>query len=155
MVSDFIDEFSGYLRLSEADYERAKQANPEMSIPKEAREIIEYGERRDGYWTSEKFINQVKNAVQIADILYPRDNYTQLWLFDQSSNHKAMAPDALIAHKMNVTPGGKQPAMRDTFHEGNVQRMVFDDGTPKGLRRVLDERGVDTSMMKKKILFQN
>ena len=37
---------------------------------------------------------------------------------------------------MNVRPGGKQPIMRDTIFEGQVQRMVLPDGTPKGLKMV-------------------
>ena len=46
---------------------------------------------------------------------------------------------------MNVRPGGKQPKMHDTVYEDKhgekiSQSMVFDDGTPKGLRQVLLER---------------
>ena len=32
--------------------------------------------------------------------------------------------------------------MRDTIWNGSVQRMVLDDGRAKGLRMVLQERGV-------------
>lgn len=45
---------------------------------------------------------------------------------------------------MNVYPGGKQPALRDGLWEGNVQKMVLPDGTPK---MVLQERGVDVKGM--------
>ena len=51
---------------------------------------------------------------------------------------------------MNVGPGGKQPKMRDTVWGGAVQRLVDDDGVPKGMRIVLQERGVDTTKMKAK-----
>lgn len=50
MVSDFIDEFHGYLALSDSEYETAKQFNRE--IRKYAREFLEIGEGREGYWTS-------------------------------------------------------------------------------------------------------
>jgi len=38
--------------------------------------------------------------------------------------------------------------MRDTTWEGKRQRMVLTDGRPKGMKRVLEERGVDTENMK-------
>ena len=37
--------------------------------------------------------------------------------------------------------------MRDTVWNGNVQRMVLDDGRPKGMKIVLKESGVDTHGM--------
>ena len=66
MVSDFIDEYSGYLRLRPSEVKAAGVINPE--ITNEARQIIEYGENRDGYWTGDKFMFQVKHAVAIAEI---------------------------------------------------------------------------------------
>lgn len=71
MVSDFVDEFSGFLRLTDLELERGKQTVPD--ITKEAREIILYGENRDEYWTGERFINQVKRAVSIAEVKYPHE----------------------------------------------------------------------------------
>ena len=51
---------------------------------------------------------------------------------------------------MNAKPGGKQPIMRDTINPftGNIQRLVFSIGVPKGLIQVLKERGIDTRNMK-------
>ena len=48
---------------------------------------------------------------------------------------------------MNVRPGGKQPIMRETVFNGEVQQMVLLDGRPKGMKMVLQERGVDTNGM--------
>ena len=48
---------------------------------------------------------------------------------------------------MNVYPGGKQPALRDGLWKGNVQIMTLLDGTPKGMKMVLQERGVDVKGM--------
>ena len=45
---------------------------------------------------------------------------------------------------MNVNPGGKQPVQRSTEWNGKIQHMVIPDGTPKGLRLVLEERGNNT-----------
>ena len=51
---------------------------------------------------------------------------------------------------MNVNPGGKQPKMHSTIFNGQIQHMVFPDdyldsnlqGKPKGMRIVLQERGL-------------
>ena len=53
IVSDFISENHGYLQLTQEEYDEAKQSNP--TIRKHAREIREYGEGKEGYWTSERF----------------------------------------------------------------------------------------------------
>ena len=50
--------------------------------------------------------------------------------------------DGLNPANMNVYPGGKQAIMRDTIWDGNVQKMVLLDGTPKGIKMVLQERGI-------------
>ena len=57
MVSDFIDEHNGFLALSDEEYDAAKVSNPR--IHKYAREFLEYGESREGYWTRDKFIAQM------------------------------------------------------------------------------------------------
>ena len=57
MVSDFIDEFHGFLAVSVSEYEKVKQFNPE--IWKHAREFIDIGESREGYWTRDKFVTQM------------------------------------------------------------------------------------------------
>jgi len=32
---------------------------------------LEYGEAKEGYWTSEKFMRQIKEVVKIAEAKYP------------------------------------------------------------------------------------
>ena len=44
---------------------------------------------------------------------------------------------------MNVGRGRKQPKMRDTIWNGAIQQMVDDMGTPKGMKMVLEESGVN------------
>ena len=46
---------------------------------------------------------------------------------------------------MNVQNGGKQPFMKDTIWNGQVQRMVTARGAQKGMKTILEERGIDTS----------
>ena len=143
MVSDFIYERNGYLELTQEEYEQAKQKDP--SIRKHARQLLEYGGAREGYWTSEKFMGQIKEAAKIADTKYPREEgWRVVWIFDHSSCHAAMPEDGLDVTKMNVNPGGKQRVMRDGWWGGKPQKMNYTLGVPKGIRVILEERGVDT-----------
>ncbi len=142
MVSDFIEEQNGFLGLSDEEYEDARTKH--TNLWKDARFLLKYGKNSEGYWDSDKFMRQVEQAVTIAEIKYTRERYNLVFLFDQSSGHTAYAEDSLNANNMSVNPGGKQPKLRDTMWDGKVQKMTFPDGTPKGMRRVLEERGVDT-----------
>ena len=103
-----------------------------------ARVLFEYGGNREGYWTSEKFLQQMDHAVTIAESKYPGAQL--IWVFDNSSCHNAYADDALIAAHMNAKPGGKQHCIRDTVWQGRVQKMNTQDETPKRLIQVLKER---------------
>ena len=143
MVSDFIDERNGYLQLTEEEYQKALENDPNTKLM--AREFLEYGEGKEGYWTSDKFMQQIEKAYKIAEIKYPKANgWRHVWIFDHSSCHAAMPHDALDVNAMNVKPGGKQRVMRDGFWNGKVQKMNFSLGVPKGLRVVLEERGINT-----------
>ena len=146
MVSDFIDEHNG-LALSDDEHEAVKASKPH--IRKYAREFLEYGESREGYWTRDRFIAQMHQAIEIAEIKYPKeDGWRHVWVFDHSSCHAAMADNTLDVSKMNVKPGGKQRMMRDTTWNGRVWKMYYTerDGrkVAKGLKMVLEERGVST-----------
>ena len=145
MVSDFIDEKNGYLQLTQEEYDKAKN---DSTIARFARELFEYGEAKEGYWTADKLMKQIKAAVKIAKTKYPKsEGYRLVWVFDHSSCHAVMPDDALDASKMNVNPGGKQRVMRNGYWNGQPQSMNFALGIPKGMRIVLTERGVDTSRM--------
>ena len=141
MVSDFIDELNGFLRL-------LKMPELATSISRASKGVIEYGAARDGYWTGTKFMKQMENAVKIAEFKYTPAMHTLVWLFDQSSCHRAYAPDALNSNNMNVKPEGSQAVMTDTVWAGKVQRLVFNDGVPKGMKQVLEERGINTGTLK-------
>ena len=142
MVSDFIDERHGYLSLTE---EHCKAVNKDQSIKRQACLLLE---NREGYFIGEKFMAQVVDAVKIAEVKYRKsDNWNYVWIFKQSSCHKAMADDALNASKMNVKPGGMQPKMRTTMWAGKEQKMCYNNGTPKGMKAVLEERGINTQTL--------
>ena len=146
LVSDFIDEKNGYLSLTKEEYDKAKISNPRIWM--HARVLLEYGESKEGYWTSDRFMGQIEKAVEIAEVKYPlSEGWKQVWIFDHSSCHGAMADDSLDVSKMNVNPGGKQRVMRDGFWNGKPQKMNYALGIPKGLRTVLEERGVSTKGM--------
>ena len=127
MVSDFIDEVNGYFRHN----------------GEEAREYLEH--QSEGYWKNEHMIEQANKAIKIFHNKYP--NTTAIFIFDNAPSHMKKPDDSLNADAMNVKPGGKQPVMRPTVYNGEVQEMTLPDGTPKGMKMVLEERGVCTKGM--------
>ncbi|KAJ7289606.1 hypothetical protein C8J57DRAFT_1213936 [Mycena rebaudengoi] len=121
----------------------------------DARRIIYPGANHDPWWDMPQLIAQVKDAIKIFDVKYP--DGVAVFIFDCSSAHEAFSSDALLAHKMNRGPGGKQPKMRDTTipSTGQPQHMNFAHdyrgndsdgaslaGQPKGMEQVLRERGL-------------
>jgi hypothetical protein len=100
---------------------------------------------------------QVKHAIAVFEKAHP--NCVSLYVFDQSSAHASLPLDALKAFEMNKSDGRKQRAQHDTIiplsnpvaeHRGKPQAMTLPDGKPKGLKRVLEERGFDVSSLKAK-----
>ncbi len=55
--------------------------------------------------------------------------------------------DALNVEVMNVRDGGKQPFLRDTVWDGKVQQLITAAGVQKGMKTVLEERGINTRGM--------
>lgn len=154
MVSGYLTP-GGILRVPEnisdsellEDSEWPRQPNGQPI--REAMEYLEFG--KDHYWTGDKMVDQAINvALPIFNRAFP--GCTALFAFDNAANHCSFAPDALIATKMNLGPGGKQPIMRDGWDEklGVPQRMIFPAdypdarlrGQPKGIKQVLLERGL-------------
>ena len=96
-----------------------------------SRVLLQPGKDREGYWTSEYLINQVKtNAIPIFETLFP--NCIGLFAFDNSSNYAAFKSDALIASKMNLKPGGKHTTKNEKYsfwikqsviHETEIEKL--------------------------------
>jgi len=115
---------------------------------RDAMMYLEYG--KDNYWTSEKMVDHaISIALPIFRLAFP--GCQALFAFDNASNHCCYKSDALLAAKMNLGPGGKQPFLRETFiHSlGRPQTMVWPDtasipshlrGKQKGIMQVLKER---------------
>ena len=76
-------------------------------------ELLEFG--KDNYWTGDKMVDQaVKITTRVFFYAYP--SCQALFAFDNSSNHSFYAEDALLAGNMNLSPGGKQPILRNRFN---------------------------------------
>lgn len=82
-----------------------------------------------------------------------------LFIFDQSSAHASLGPDALKAFEVNKSDGGKQRIQHDTIippsnpfpeHRSKVQKMMLPGGIAKGLECVLIERDFDVHRMRAK-----
>ena len=69
MVSELIEERDGYLHVALL-YE-FEVANTDQVIEKSALAILKIGEQREGYWNSDRFMEQVAKAVKIAEVKYP------------------------------------------------------------------------------------
>ena len=132
--------------LSDEEYESAKDSHP--GLWKEARQLLKLGAEYKGYWVSKKLLNQVEHNIKIAEIKYPKESHSLVFLFDQSSGHTAFSDDALNVNHINVRLGGAQAILHNTVWNGRGQKMVFSDSTPKGMKRVLEERSVNTKGMK-------
>jgi hypothetical protein len=117
--------------------------NADGVVIKEARTIIYPGSNSDPYWDCEQLIEQVrKKAIPVFEEAHP--GCQALFIFDQSSAHAALPPDALKAFEMNKSNGGKQRRQleKDTVipdsnpypqFRGKVQKMTTENGKQKGV----------------------
>ena len=122
--------------------------NNEGEITHNARKIIYPGSNGDPWWDTSQLLAQVKSSISIFNTAHP--DKLACFMFDQSSAHGSLPPDALKAFEMNMSDGGKQRKQKDTVipqsnpaaeYQGKVQSMTLPDGKAKGLRAVLTERG--------------
>ena len=58
-------------------------------------------------------VEQTRKAIRVFNHAF-RDGIA-VFAFDNSSGHACKAPTALVASRMNLGPGGKQPRMRNTY----------------------------------------
>ena len=93
--------------------------------------------KQDGYFNSDIFLKQVSSALDVFEHRFP--GITGIFLFDNAPSHRKYPPDGLNPANMNMYHGG---IMRNTIWDGNIQKMVLPDGTPKGMKIVLQERGI-------------
>jgi hypothetical protein len=143
-VSDFVEEENGRVVIRDQD----------GIIQKDARCITYPGVGGDPWWDHAQLLTQVDKAITIFDEAHP--DCIGLFVFDQSSAHASLGPDALRAFEMNKTNGGKQRKRKDTVipmnnpypkFRGKAQKMTTDNGLVKGLQQTLEERGFNVHGM--------
>jgi hypothetical protein len=119
--------------------------------------VIYPGSNGDPWWDTDQLLVQVKSALEIFEAAHP--DCQALFIFDQSSAHASLPPDALKAFTMNKSNGGAQRKQKNTvipqsnpdpkFH-GVHQEMITPEGEAKGLKDCLEECGFDVSRVKAK-----
>ena len=69
----------------------------------------------------------IRTALPIFQYAFP--GCRGVWAFDNATNHSAYSPQALLASRMNLGPGGKQSLMVEGFdYQRNLPHaMVFSD----------------------------
>jgi hypothetical protein len=147
MVSAFASPHVGWLQYSDASWAEAIQQHPEW-VAKEDKyryswHVFEYGKHRQGYWKTPNMIRQSDHVINMLRVMHPKAR--GIFFFDVSSNHAAKSRDALNAARMNVNEGGAQPLMREGWFIKNGERVtqkMHQDGVAKGLKKVLEERGL-------------
>jgi hypothetical protein len=146
-VSDFVEEDNGRLIV----------CNQEGAVVKDTRCITYPGSAGDPWWDHAQLLMQVDRAIGIFEEAHP--NCVALFVFDHSSAHASLGPDALHAFDMNKSNGGKMRKQKDTVIpmtnltlecRGKAQRMTTEAGEPKGLQQTLEERGFDVRGMRVK-----
>ena len=126
-------------------------------IIKDARKVIYPGSNGDPWWDTDQLLVQVKSALEIFEAAHP--DCQALFVFDQSSAHASLPPDALKAFTMNKSNGGAQCKQKNTVipqsnpdpqFRGVPQEMITMEGEVKGLKDCLEGHGFDVSGMKAK-----
>ena len=101
-VSDFVEEENGCLIV----------CDEEGDIVKDVQRIIYPGVGGDAWWDQDQLLVQVDKAIVIFEEAHP--SCVALFVFDQSSMHASLGPDALHAFDMNKSNGGSQRKQKDT-----------------------------------------
>ncbi|CAG8744957.1 25561_t:CDS:2, partial [Racocetra persica] len=118
-ISEFLCEPLGCIHLTVEQH----LAHSEISN-RYVTETLEVGVNHDGYWNIQLLAEQLKRTIDVLEIVLPGTIF--VFAFDNSSSHGAFVEDALVASKINVKYGGKQPRM----HSGRLpdsisQEIIF------------------------------
>ncbi|CAB1098726.1 unnamed protein product [Ectocarpus sp. CCAP 1310/34] len=95
------------LKAAAADCEELKMAND----PQTAAVIMPVGQQHDGYWTSDDMCAQLPAIIAMAE-LTSGPHRQGVFIFDNSTGHNPYDADALLAHNINLAPGGEKVALR-------------------------------------------
>jgi hypothetical protein len=108
----------------------------------------------DAWWDTDQLLVQMADAIEVFELAHPGKQ--ALFIFDQSSAHASLPPDALKAFEMNKSNSRKQHKQCDTVipqsnpvaeHRSKVQKMTLENGQPKGMQRVLQEHGFNVARL--------
>lgn len=107
--------------------------------------LFEAGTNRDGWFTNDDLIQQIRDTKLLFRDLHPDCDLK--FAFDNSCSHYKRALDGLDASLLPLKDGGKYaPLMRQTWYikDGTeyTQMMQTSSGLQKGLRSILTERGL-------------
>jgi hypothetical protein len=114
MYAVFKDEVCGfaYNQLSQQQWDKFKAHRATMNdelgqtlYPQPGMHLHVYGANDEGYWTADHMVALTKEFMILFEWLYP--DHQLLLNVDWSSNHNAIAPDALTLSNLNVGWGGK------------------------------------------------
>ena len=78
----------------------------------DAHKVIYPGSNSDPWWDTDQLLVQVKSAMEICEAAHK--DCQALFVFDQSSAHASLPPDALKAFTMNKSNGGSQSKQKST-----------------------------------------
>ena len=105
MVSQFLCQSHGAMAITVTL--KLLEKFPNLSgVPRdkiESLRIIKPGKNAEGYCTNKDLIEQVRVTQTLFEILHP--GCVAFFAFDNSQNHKAMVPDALVANRLNLSDG--------------------------------------------------
>jgi hypothetical protein len=113
---------------------------------KDARCIMYPRSGGDTWWDHAQLLAQVDWAISIFEEAHPK--CVGRFLFDHSSAHALLGPNALHAFDMNKSNGGSQRKQKDTIipmnnpcvkHHRKAQKMTTEAGEAKGLQQTLKE----------------
>jgi len=111
MVADFVSADYGWL------------ASPDGQ--ETARVLFRAGKGRDGYFTNEEILKQVRTALAILEKYYPEEDH--VFIFDNATTHQKRADGALSARNMPKFPSQKFFAYRNKI-DGQGQLVYRIDG---------------------------
>ena len=143
-ISDFVKEENGHLII----------CNKEGDIIKDAQTIIYPGVGSDPWWDHTQLLVQIDKAISIFKEAHLE--CVALFVFDMSSAHASLRPDALCVFNINKSNGGKQRKQKDMVipmnnahpeFAGKSQKMMTGTSEVKGLKQVLEEHRFNTMGM--------
>lgn len=118
--------------------------------PSTAAVFMTVGMHQDGYWTCERMCTQLWAIIAHAE-LTSAPHRQGVFIFDNSTGHGAYDDDALLAHKINMSPGGEKIAFAkfeddhgktvySTFQVGDTLRTDKKIVLPKTAEQKKDKR---------------